>query len=42
VAAAQHALQLTGARSKEVIVVSAYHDLLIAACNPHIEPTARS
>jgi len=35
-------LQLTGARSKEVIVVSAYSDLLIATLNAHIGLTARS
>jgi hypothetical protein len=35
-------LQLTGARSKEVIAVSAYSDLLIAEFNAHIAPTARS
>jgi hypothetical protein len=35
-------LQLTGARFKEVIAVSAYSDLLIASLNAHIVPTARS
>jgi hypothetical protein len=34
-------LQLTGARIKEVIVVSAYHDLLIVGARAHIALTAR-
>jgi len=35
-------LQLTGARLKDVIAVSAYHDLLMISVHAHIAPAARS
>jgi hypothetical protein len=34
-------LQLTRARAKEVIAVSAYYDLLIIGSNAHVAPAAR-